>query len=578
VTSRFTQNASTRRLRRTIPLLIVFSTILLSPRPDAGGTIRFQILSGPHLSNVRAVRGSGGEGVYTVKDLSYRGTADPFITDIVISFDTPADKLLRDDMKHYRIAKASYGFLTGEGALGEGCARFFKKEDGVWIETTRGGWLGACGDLGSFTIEFRFCPYQIRDGDIMFSRIGYFSGAKRGIEIGLRNGRIAADLPGIFEVPNRSKRGALLGRGRILERNRWYHFALSYDRLSGKLSKYLDGEEEETIFMTASGEAFNGVYEPSFGDRTENGAFRCVETPHAVIGRGFAGLIDEFRISYRYFEHLEQAAAIAYRRYRQTGRIGRIPFNVEGVVTSPVYRFASTGTKVMEFRWMEDSPADTFIWMEFRISDDYFTDRDPAPRWYRVKTPQKNIYLLKINDGSYLRGKYYQWRAHLVPSPDGMRTPKLFGIELDYRLDLPPQPPRSVEALPLDRGVTLRWKKNTDHDILGYRIYYGTSPGTYDGILSQVKGKRITNEITAGGQIEVTITDDLIDENKALDTSGRLSYPFLKNTVLYYFAVTAYDSYKPDTPHNHESDLSRPVTARPYGGSEIRNIPHEKIH
>jgi len=100
----------------------------------------------------------------------------------------------------------------------------------------------------------------------------------------------------------------------------------------------------------------------------------------------------------------------------------------------------------------------------------------------------------------------------------------------------------------------------------------------YDGILSRVKGRRITNDFTTGSHIEVTVTNELIDENKALDASGRLSYPFLQNTVLYYFAVTAYDSYKPDTPHNHESDLSRPVTARPYGGSEIRNIPQEKIH
>ena len=39
--------------------------------------------------------------------------------------------------------------------------------------------------------------------------------------------------------------------------------------------------------------------------------------------------------------------------------------------------------------------------------------------------------------------------------------------------------------------------------------------------------------------------------------------------VLYFFAVTGYDTYRPDTPYNHESPVSKEVTARPFPGSEI---------
>ncbi len=174
-------------------------------------------------------------------------------------------------------------------------------------------------------------------------------------------------------------------------------------------------------------------------------------------------------------------------------------------------------------------------------------------------------------DDQYLRGKYYQWRAHLIASPDGRRAPSLSGIELDYRLDLAPDPPRLVEAsVRRGRAVVLRWKKNMDPDIMGYRIYYGTAPGRYDGILSVINAGRITNSICSGTTMEVTITDAVIEENRAKEPWEKLTFPFLNNTVLYYFSISAYDSYKPDTPYNHESGLSTPVTARPFEGSEIK--------
>ena len=118
--------------------------------------------------------------------------------------------------------------------------------------------------------------------------------------------------------------------------------------------------------------------------------------------------------------------------------------------------------------------------------------------------------------------------------------------------------------------IILKWKKNTDSDILGYKIYYGTVPNIYDGIITTVNGKRITNSFNTGDSIQVNITNDLIEENRSKDKKEKLTFPILKNTVLYYFAVSGYDSYKPDTSYNHESGLSKNVSARPYEGSEIK--------
>ncbi len=560
---------SIQRKQLLLPVLLFLCVPLMSPRPDASGSVTFPALQQATLHNARVIKGPNGATAYTIRDLTYQTGSDPFITDIVLSFNTPPARLTRDDMRHYRVISSNYNFVTGRGCMGAGGAQFFKKDHGVSIETVKSAWLGTCDDLGSFNIEFRFLPYEVRDGSVLFSRVGYFSGIKRGIDIVIRDGRIVAGMYGIFDKPLVRTYDVMLRRGRAIAKMKWYHVSLSFDRISGKLTKNVNGEEDEAVYVTESGEAFNGVYSPSFGYRAADGSLVCVDAPPATIGKGFAGLMDEFRISYRHFDDLEKATELAYRNYRSAGRIGRIPFNVEGVVTSPVYRFAETGTRVQEFRWHDDSVPETYVWMEFRISDSRFTQHDPGVTWYRVGNKQKNIFLKKQATGGYLRGKYYQWRAHLVPSPDGKRAPTISGIELDYRLDLAPNPPRFLEATAGNGRIVLKWRKNVDHDILGYNIYYGTHPGRYDGIISRVNGGRITNGSGPGNSIQVTITGEVIEENRALDRREKLSFPFIENNVLYYFSVSAYDAYRPGTPYNHESELSRPVTARPSPGPDI---------
>ena len=183
---------------------------------------------------------------------------------------------------------------------------------------------------------------------------------------------------------------------------------------------------------------------------------------------------------------------------------------------------------------------------------------------------QRNIFLKRDKNEDYLRGKYYQWRAHLIGSPDGKTSPLLYNVHLNYTLDLPPKPPLFLEVAGKgDRFVRIKWKKNVDSDIYGYRIYYGVLPEKFDGVISTIGGKRINNSMSHGNFIEVKLTNGIIDENRNTDDRKLLTFPFLRNNVLYYFAVSAYDSYKPGSPYNHESGLSKIVSARPYLKSEI---------
>lgn len=564
----------TRHSLIKISCLAIASLLLIFPSIDHNRKIVFDIIPPEQLNNARVVNLPDGSKGYSAADLTYQHTGDPFVADIAISFNYPPAKLKKDDSRKYIISEANYNFVKAVGSLGGGCAEFFKADHAIEIESGEGQWLGSCGDLGSFTIEFRLNPKK-PDGKI-FSRVSSLSGKKIGIEILIKNSSIVTVMNNFFAGPGGSRADAVIGGKNKIPLEKWAHFLLTYDRLSGKLAHRINGDETESRYMTQSGAPYNGAMTPTFGitDEKNFGEYKCLDSPDAEIGRGYTGMIDEFRISYKYFDDLEKTTEIAYKNYLKLQKTGRIPVNYEGLATSPVYDLAAAGTKVTNFSWKQTAPKDTFIWMEFRISDDKYTFDDNELKWYRINNGQRKIYLQKTDQDNYLRGRYCQWRAHLIPSPDGTGSPLLSQINMEYQIDAPPGVPRFLEVESSSGGrVVLKWRKSVEADLYGYKIYYGVYPDRYDGILTHVNGRRIDNlsaTLDRSNDVRVIINNAVIEENRKLQRRSVLSYPPLHNTVLYYFAVSAYDSYKPDTVHNHESELSAPVSARPFSGSEIR--------
>jgi hypothetical protein len=549
-------------MRLRFPLAMLAALALAFPSNGIYNTVTFSD-RGVELYNAKKVRDASGATLFTLADVTYeKNDTVPHITDLTLSFNRGAASLTRDDTGNYRVAYASYMHSKRDGAIGRGAARFFNLDHRVEVETAENQWLGSCGDLGSFTIELRVKPVSFSDASL-FSRVGYLSGRRNGIEIALNDGRPVSRMYGIFKNMTGQRVDVVLNRAKRLTENRWHHYSVSYDRATGRLASYLNGEEQEVVYVSENGEPVINTYEPSF---------QCEDKPIVVVGKNFFGYLDEIRVAQRHIEDLKKQADIAVKRYRRPVTHDRVPSNREGVVTSPVYELPSTGTMVRQFEWKEEAPARTFIWMEFRMSDRLFGAQEDGPQWYRIANGQRNIFLKKTPDGDFLRGRYYQWRAHLIPSPEGSRSPSLGAVTMNYELDIPPHAPPGLEAVQSDTSLRLRWKKNVDADILGYRIYYGTAPGKYEGVISTVNGQRIAG--ASGGYVSVDLTNGVIEENSLLDRHRVLTYPLLKNNVLYFFSVSAYDSYKPGTPFNHESKRSGEVAARPYGGSDIdRNRP-----
>ncbi len=561
---------------RLLPLAVCFILLPLSQGVgDSGYLVVFPKISGDHLQNARVVDMPDGSTGYTVRDLSYGNRKGEIKQELVLSFNRSPDKMGRDDTRRYDIRKASFQLENSEASFGSSSALFYKSEHGIEIATERSQWLGSCGDLGSFTFEFRLRPTALKDGSVLFSRVGRLSGSPIGFEVVILGRRIVSRFHNMFQTENGNRVNIALTRGPQLERDRWYHYLVTFDRQSGRMVSYLNNRENETLYITETGRPGEGVYTPLFtapGEKEDT----CVDMPEVRIGNRYAGYLDEIRLSRYDRVELSRRSDIAWKRYRDTEKAGRNPYNYEGIVTSPVYSFKGTGTRITHFQWNEKKKDHTFIWMEFRIADRRFTRDDRDLKWYRIKNGERTIYLKKTTEDLYLRGKYYQWRAHLVPSPDGSHAPVIYTISLRYQPDLKPKPPMFLETTVTgDRSVTLKWLKSYEDDIAGYRIYYGTASGKYDGIIERVKGKPITNDFSSGDYIELTITNDLVEENREADTRELLDYPRIRNRVLYFFAVSAYDTYRTGTPYNHESDLSEEVTGRPHLGSEITpSKPH----
>ncbi|MDY6970313.1 MAG: LamG-like jellyroll fold domain-containing protein, partial [Spirochaetota bacterium] len=454
---------------RNIIITLSFFAILIIPGNSISEILRFNSKGLDH-NNTYVTSNSQGQDIFTLSDLSYEYSSSMMQTEIVLSFNYPAYKLVKDDIRKYNINRSSYCYIKNNNALGGGCAHFFMTDHSVEIDTDRNLWLGNSSDLGSFTIEFRLFPLSFKEESYLFSRIGYLSGEKNGIEIHFKENRISTKFYNIFKDSKGKRYNIFLNNGNPLEENRWHHFLLSYDRISGKLIQYINGDEIEVVHITENGKPFSRVLQPSFASE---------DLPRACIGKNYYGYLDEFRISFVPVDDLQNRMDIAYDKYKPVETINRIPINREGRITSPVYNFPSTGTSVTLFRWDEIIRENTFVWMEFRISDNLFQKNNKDIKWYRIENNQKNIYLKK-NGNNYLRGKYFQWKAYLIPSPDGKFSPSIYNIGLSYKTDHPPRPPLFLEVSEIgDSFVRLRWKKNVEHDIGGYRIYYGVRSGRY---------------------------------------------------------------------------------------------------
>ena len=466
--------------------------------------------------------------------------------DLALSFDEGHPSLFRDSSGNYR--------LTASSALVAVDRRYARAGLGAALfpgaspigEITTGA--GASGPLVleaqsstalfapnmrffDFTIEFWLHPLNLENGEEILlwvsalptqaSRQHY--AFQRILCVSSRN-RLQWSFINFFASPDGKKNIDIniSGVSAVIPKS-WSHHLIRFDSRTGLIEYLVNGVSEAIVYATSTDREGGEVYSPVAG---EGGSF--------VLGGGFSGMMDEFRI------HGAYAPGVSVRKYPTPGgRIETAAIDL-GAGSNGVQKIDASGGKT--------SILDTRIAGEyrqsgrFRFSDDsemqFFIRASENP--YRWDTPW-----LPVTPGSELgdavKGRYVQLAVDFYPSANGESSPYLEELRITYLPDEPPLPPGQLTAVAMDGGVQLTWRNSPNQNTQGYLVYYGTSSDDYFGEDAALG----SSPIDAGRQNTIYIDG-------------------LKNGALYYFRVAAY-SHKSQTQF-HAGEFSREVRARPLEG------------
>ncbi|MGQ9616758.1 MAG: hypothetical protein ACUVWJ_10225 [Spirochaetota bacterium] len=405
--------------------------------------------------------------------------------------------------------------------------------------------------LQSFTIDFFLYPVAIHDGDRVLNWYAptvdsgdRFSGFKASFE----DGRLKWEFENVFYKPGGEPVSVVGVEKDKTPLNEWHHHAIQYDSSTGMLVLFSDGKESDIRWLTVDGKE---------GHTLLRGKISPFLASPMRIGGKFLGYIDEFRIS-------RGLAAFYLSGYRN-----------EGVVISEVIDLENAGTKFVKIAWEGEENNGTSIRVFCRMSNLYFlplvegvkqtetgilpetssiaiapnspvegtyggsTKRlDEWEREYRV--PQwvavKNNVELK---DMVLRGRYLQWKAVLYGT-EGRYTPVLNSLIVSIEPNPPPGAPVLLEVSPANRGAVLRWVKNKEKDIVGYKVYYGISTKNYFG-----------RGATQGDSPVFVAASMAKDDAEIFELGG------LENEKVYFISLTAVDNAQ------QESGFSRELIVRP---------------
>lgn len=489
---------------------------------------------------------------------SARPGDDPYL-DIALSFDEGRPELFADQTGHYKVSasealsavnyrwsRAGTGaaLFSGDSPLGAqdlpagditGASRAFSdlSEGPLVITPRRQDALLASGRrFRDFSIEFWLYPLNMENGEQILSWTSTrqtAQGAKtfQRILCGAARNRLNWTFLDFFSSPDDSQQMTLSLSGSPVRPRVWSHHLIRFDSDTGLLEYLVNGRLEGVVYATSSGREGGDLFCPVAGD---GGTL--------VLGKRFAGLMDEFRLSGRYNEAPQLSKYLL-----QGGRIETRPLDL-GEGNSRVLKIETLGgnfspggrnpkaAAIMQneyagsgrFRFANDSMVQFFIRAsespyQWAASDAGWTPFEPGSEF-----------------SENMRGRYIQLAAAFYPSGDGEAAPYLDEIRILYQRDDPPLPPSLVTAIAADGAVELSWKASPDQDLSGYLIYFGTAQGEYFGE-SAILG---SSPVNAGKR-----------------TSFRVEG--LKNGTLYYFTVAAYDRNSTA----NAGMFSREVSARP---------------
>lgn len=458
-------------------------------------------LSDWRYDNASPVPGYSGGTDLAIAAAAYRAGPD---TDLLLHFDAPGE---RPWGPYLPAAPGSYRVSAGK--LGRGAAFFDGRESPIALRPGKGALLGENSEFRDFTVEFWLKPTDVRDGETVLSwQASRWIGGKlvsQELSCGLSKGKLQWRIVNLFSPQGGGATSYVLtGRAYLVPKS-WSHHLLRFDFSTGLVEYLLDGTSEAVAYATASGREGTGVHVPRVG------------TPGELkLGKDYSGSMDELRITGAFVEKPQ------LRSYADSGARAE----------SPIIDLKYPGSRLKSVE--ASALTEPGQGMEFlaRAANSYADWESESPPWLAF-VPGKPL-------PAELRGRYVQIACNLYPDGSGATSPRLSGLVLTYREELPPPPPARVVAVPGDGEILVSWTRAPDPALSGYRVYYGESPREYFG------------SGAGPGPSPIDVGDA---------TSIRLDG--LTNGKLYYVAVSAYGPGGAD----QESEFSAEASARPLRSS-----------
>ena len=331
--------------------------------------------------------------------------------------------------------------------------------------------------INSFTIEFYLNPYQIRMNSKVLSKISIFNNGSSseysGIRASIIDGKLIWQFDNLF-MYNGKYSNIILSAGEPLKPNEWRHHSVSFDAKTGKLVKYIDGLEEEVLYLTSAGEINGSPYMLNINN--------IIYDP-LYLGQGFIGGIDAFSFTPTFKKNFN------LYKYLKNGEI-----------ISEVIDLKNNDIFIDSINYKANISNGTYIDIYYRTSDNYFLPEDNFIEW-------KLLNGTNINE----KGRYIQIRAEFESDTERSSSPILNNnVELVYHRGKMPQKPINLTAMAVNNSAVLRWE-GSHENITGYKIYYGTESGIYNN------AENIP--IIVGNQTEYVVNG-------------------LRNGEIYYFTVT----------------------------------------
>lgn len=455
------------------------------------------------------VEGKGRYG-YTCLELATNSFEVDSNTDLLLDFE---ENRITDLTGNYTIEENDL-YLSDNAVMGKKSGLSRKNGKGLIVSGNQNALFGKDGAIGSFAIDFWICPTAIENGEVLLSWRSSLNAQDsvvyQLINISIYKNKLKCLLSNIFEGYTENNGDVELFGFENLIPNKWSHHILSFNEETGILEYRVNGILEDIKYITTTGKESGSIYTAVIGVEAK-----------LEICPSYTGFIDEFRIiKSSYDSKLDEIAESA-------GFLHRSIYKISGGRFESIPILTKSGS-VLKYITSEMSvPEQTAVQLYVRSGDNSFNWTDAYPEWIPV-VPGEEL--------QGITGLYFQVAAELFPDGNGVVSPSVTDITLNYTELSEPLPPFKVFAEKGDGFVTLNWSYSVDETAGGYYVYYGTRPGEYLGRVA-IEG---ASPINVGNTTSYTI-------------SG------LKNGTIYYFAVAAWSKID----ERIIGPLSKEVYARP---------------